>query len=241
MATIHGLDRRKGLDLILHTPGGEVAATESLVEYLRAMFGRDIRAIVPHLALSAGTMIALSCREIVMGKHSRIGAIDPQRGPFAAHGIIAEFRRAREEILENPQMALVWQPILASYSPTLVGECQQAIEWSQEIVFRWLTSNMFRGDRDRNKKAERVVKALGEPRRTKSHARHISPARARSLGLKITPLEENQDLQDAVLSVHHACLQSIAETSAFKLIENQNGVAFVSSVQQVMQYPARGV
>ena len=42
MATIHQLDRSLGLDLILHTPGGETAATESLVDYLRAMFGTDI-------------------------------------------------------------------------------------------------------------------------------------------------------------------------------------------------------
>jgi ClpP class serine protease len=59
MATIHQLDRSKGLDLLLHTPGGDTAATESLVDYLRSMFGTDIRAIVPQLAMSAGTMIAL--------------------------------------------------------------------------------------------------------------------------------------------------------------------------------------
>lgn len=47
MTVIHKLDRSKGLDLILHTPGGETAATESLVDYLRAMFGTDMRAIVP--------------------------------------------------------------------------------------------------------------------------------------------------------------------------------------------------
>ena len=46
MACVHELDRSKGLDLILHTPGGEMAATESLVDYLRAMFGTNIRAIV---------------------------------------------------------------------------------------------------------------------------------------------------------------------------------------------------
>src|SRR5271166_1261288 len=39
MATIHELDRSKGLDLLLHTPGGETSATESLVDYLRSMFG----------------------------------------------------------------------------------------------------------------------------------------------------------------------------------------------------------
>lgn len=56
MATIHELDRSLGLDLILHTPGGDVAATESIVDYLRSMFSNDIRVIVPHMAMSAGTM-----------------------------------------------------------------------------------------------------------------------------------------------------------------------------------------
>jgi len=54
MTVVHGLDRAKGLDLLLHTPGGESAATESLVDYLRAMFGENIRAVVPQLAMSAG-------------------------------------------------------------------------------------------------------------------------------------------------------------------------------------------
>lgn len=34
MLNVHGLDRSKGLDLILHTPGGDLAATESIVDYL---------------------------------------------------------------------------------------------------------------------------------------------------------------------------------------------------------------
>src|SRR5439155_11818059 len=78
MACIHQMDRSKGLDLILHTPGGEMTATESLVDYLRAMFGTNIRALIPQLALSAGTMIACASKEIVMGKESSIGPIDPQ-------------------------------------------------------------------------------------------------------------------------------------------------------------------
>jgi len=35
MSTIHEMDHSKGLDLVLHTPGGDMAATESLVDYLR--------------------------------------------------------------------------------------------------------------------------------------------------------------------------------------------------------------
>lgn len=73
MQTVHGLDKSKGLDLILHTPGGNTAATESIVSYLHSIFGNNIRAFIPQIAMSAGTMIALSCKEIVMGKQSNIG------------------------------------------------------------------------------------------------------------------------------------------------------------------------
>ena len=58
MMAIHKLERDKGLDLILHTEGGNIAATQSLVDYLHKMFGDNIRALVPQIAMSAGTMIA---------------------------------------------------------------------------------------------------------------------------------------------------------------------------------------
>ena len=112
MTVIHELDRNIGVDLILHTPGGDTAATESLVHYLRAMFGTNIRAIVPQLAMSGGTMIACACREIVMGKQSSLGPVDPQFGGIPAHGVVEEFQRAKREIGENPASVPVWQPII---------------------------------------------------------------------------------------------------------------------------------
>ena len=60
------------LDLILHSPGGSPEAAEAIVGYLRARF-RHIRVLVPQLAMSAATMIACACNEIVMGKHSFLG------------------------------------------------------------------------------------------------------------------------------------------------------------------------
>ena len=71
MAAICGMDKSKGLDLVLHTPGGLLSAAESIVIYLKSVFGNNIRAIVPQIAMSAGTMMALSTKEIVMGKHSK--------------------------------------------------------------------------------------------------------------------------------------------------------------------------
>lgn len=102
MTCSHGVDRAKGLDLILHTPGGDVAATESLIDYLHSLYAGDIRAIVPQLAMSGGTLMAVSCKEIVMGRQSSIGPIDSQINNMPAQGIIQEFQRAAEESRKTP-------------------------------------------------------------------------------------------------------------------------------------------
>ena len=232
MATIHGMDRSKGLDLFLHTPGGDVAAAESLVSYLRAMFGTDIRAVVPQLALSAGTMIACACRQIIMGLHSSLGPIDPQMGGLPAHGIIEEFKQAAVEIGEDPAKIPVWQPIIAKYQPTLIGECQKAIKWSNDMVLEWLKTGMFAGSSKPGPsgRAKKVIKELSDHALTLSHARHIDLARAKEIGLNIVPLEDDDALQDAMLTVHHLCAQTIADTAVMKLVENQDGVTFAQSV-----------
>jgi hypothetical protein len=233
MSAIHGLDRDKGLDLLLHTPGGEAAATESLVDYLRSMFGTDVRAIVPQLAMSAGTMVALSCKEIVMGKHSSLGPIDPQIMGVPAHGVIEEFEKATEAIRADRSNIPVWQPIIAKYTPTLIGECRKAIAWSNQIVKDWLVSGMFAKLSDADSRADNVVRELGDHELTLSHSRHISLQRARELGLEVAALENDDAFQEAVLTVHHACLHTLAGTPTIKLIENHEGQAFVQQVQIV--------
>lgn len=230
MSAIHGLDRTKGLDLILHTPGGEIAATESLVDYLRSMFDTNIRAIVPQIALSAGTMVALACREIMMGKHSSLGPIDPQIMGIPAHGIIEEFKRAADEMIADHARIALWQPIIAKYNPTLIGEAEKAIAWANEMVQEWLVSGMFHGDPNAAAKAAQVVAQLGDHALTKSHARHISIKQAEQVGLKVMPIEGDQKLQEAILSVHHACILTLDATPAYKLIENHKGIAYIQTV-----------
>jgi ClpP class serine protease len=245
MATIHNLVRTRGLDLLLHTPGGDIAATESLVDYLRKMFGTNIRAIVPQLAMSAGTMIALSCKEIVMGKQSNLGPIDPQISMCPARGVLEEFRKAQEEIrdakTDQDRVARVatWQPIIAKYTPALIGECSKAVDWSAAMVIEWLKTGMFAADDKAEEKAQRIVTELNSHEETKTHARHIHADRLRELGVKITTLEEDEKLQDAVLTVHHACINTLGQTGALKIIENQESISFIvaAAVQQLSGIP----
>ena len=77
MTCVHTLDRTRGLDLIIHTEGGNIGATQSLVHYLQQMFEKDVRAIVPQIAMSAGTIVTCCTKSIVMGKQSNLGPIDP--------------------------------------------------------------------------------------------------------------------------------------------------------------------
>ncbi|MEK7142408.1 MAG: S49 family peptidase [Patescibacteria group bacterium] len=229
MATIHKLDRSKGLDLILHTPGGDIAATESLVDYLRKMFGKDIRAIIPQIAMSAGTMIACSCREIIMGKQSNLGPIDPQFNGIPAHGVLEEFKRALKEVKDDPKSIPIWQTVVAKYHPTFIGECKNAIDWSTEIVTKWLESNMFDSISNAKELADKVVEQLGSHEDTKTHARHIQIDEAKSFGLKIKSLETDfkNDFQDIVLTIHHAYMHTFANSAAIRIVENHLGNAIV--------------
>jgi ATP-dependent protease ClpP protease subunit len=230
MATIHKLDRKKGLDLILHTPGGDLAATESIVDYLYSMFGTNIRAIVPQICMSAGTMIALSCNEIMMGKQSNLGPIDPQIGGVPCQGVLDEFEQAKSDIKGNPNSAPLWQVIIAKYHPTFLGTCQKSIEWSEKLAEVWLARNMCI---DNAAMAKKILKEFSDHKTNKSHARHISKDKCKEIGLCIVDMEADNELQDLILTVHHSFMHTFTQATAVKVVENHNGIAYVEHVQQL--------
>lgn len=232
-----GLDRSKGLDLILHTPGGDLAATESLVFYLKKLFETDIRVFIPQIAMSAGTMMALASQTIVMGKQSNLGPIDPQYGGMSCAAVLEEFETALSDVKNDPSSVNVWSNIIRKYHPTFVGDCKKAIDWSEEIVKRWLTENMFCNSSDPDVDASRVVAYLSSHNNTYSHARHIHIDDLKNIGVNVIELEnldntkigECRDLQDCVLTIHHAYMNVFAQTSAIKIVENHTGSAMITS------------
>lgn len=227
MNAIYKMDKTKGLDLILHTPGGDVAATESIGNYLRSIFGTDIRCYIPQLALSGGTMLACCGKCIVMGKESSIGPIDPQFSGIPAHGVIEEFEDAKKALKEDPQSWPAWQTIISKYHPTFIGECAKAIQWSTDIASKWLSSGMFENSKSKSGKIQRVISALNNHKETRNHSRHIDIEEAQAIGLNIEPLEQDDELQDIVLSVHHAYMCTFWSTPAIKIIESGSGRAVI--------------
>lgn len=88
---------------------------------------------------------------------------------------------------------------------------------------------MFDKTRDEDKESiNRIAKALNEHDDSKTHDRHFDIEQCKNFGLKITDLEADQKLQDAILSLHHAYIFTIDNTNTVKIIENQRGKALVS-------------
>ena len=88
---------------------------------------------------------------------------------------------------------------------------------------------MFEGLPDAEDKANSVVENISHAL-TKSHSRHLHIDYLRNLGLNITALEDDAELQDKVLSIHHSTMITISSTKAAKIIENQNGVSFINTI-----------
>ena len=228
------------LDLILTSPGGSPEAAEAIMGYLRSRFDH-IRAVVPVAAMSAATMMALACDEILMGTHSQLGPIDPQftlptpEGPRSAPGqaIIDQFKMAKAEC-QDPKNIGAWLPLLRSLLPGLIAQCIHSQERAVAFVAEQLGMHMLEGDHD---KARSVARWFADFSRFKSHGRPVMIGDVQQQGLKVTRLEDDQRLQDLVLSVHHAARHTFNDTGTTKLIENHHGRAYLEILTPIVMQP----
>jgi ClpP class serine protease len=75
------------IDILLHTPGGLVLASEQIAYALRSHPAK-VTVLVPHYAMSGGTLVALAADEIVMDEAAVLGPVDPQLGDLPAAAIV---------------------------------------------------------------------------------------------------------------------------------------------------------
>ena len=246
MEVMHGVKEAE-LDLILHSPGGSIASADACVQYLRSKF-KHIRVFVPQAAMSAATMIACAADEVVMGKHSFLGPIDPQlilatslgARMIAAQAILDQFDRAKQEC-QDPSRLAVWLPMLQQYGPDLLVQCENVSALSKDLVREWLESYMFKGLTDGPAKAQHIAGWLANHANFKLHGKYINREVLRTNGLKIIDLEKDESQRENILSIFHAATHTFAHSGAVKIIENHIGNAYISSVQQVVMQQAPAV
>ena len=238
METISDLDSNE-LDLLLHSPGGSTEVAEQIVGYLRSKFD-SIRIIVPQAAMSAATLICCAADEVVMGHHSSLGPTDPQmllptktgQRWVPAQTIVDQFEEVDDKIQQGEEIAH-YTPILSQYDPGLKQEAKNAIDLTNKLAEDWAETYMFSGDPQATQKASDVSSYLSNHTNFLSHNRRLSRQHIdRETPMNVVGLEQNQDLQDAVLSVFHAVTASHGHKGYTKIIENHNKDRYVRRLQE---------
>ncbi|MDA8440881.1 MAG: ATP-dependent Clp protease proteolytic subunit [Peptococcaceae bacterium] len=162
------IGKTEKIDLFLHSYGGAVDTPFKVVTLIRE-FCDKFGVIVPFVAKSAASMIAIGADEIVMGPVSELGPIDP----LVKHPLYKELwipvqairyclDYIQRTIQENPEpdtAALALSPIMNKLDPWIIGDYEKAIKASKQYAQQLLASYMFKNQPE---KIEGATKALVE-------------------------------------------------------------------------------
>ncbi len=232
------------LDVIIHSPGGSPDATESIVKLLRSRF-KNIRFIIPSIAKSAATMLAMSGNEIILGEDAELGPTDPQmilngKQISPAHAILDQFEKAKEELNKNRDSIAAWLPILQQYGPSLLTECRNAIALTETLVKQWITDYMMKSEPRAKSTASFISKFLAGNKHL-SHGRSIDILELRKRKVKIKKGSECDPLLSNIIQdINYTITSTFSTTGAYKIFENYKGKGLYKIIQQqqFVQLPA---
>ncbi|MFO1126459.1 MAG: hypothetical protein U1E25_15035 [Methylocystis sp.] len=160
-------------DFFIQTPGGNVDATEKLIGILRQRL-KSWRVIVPSWAKSAGTVIALSSNDIVLGINSELGPIDPQ---WISNG------------LNIPCEILGSDPTQPHHIQQLA---QLAVKRMRQLAFNLLQNGMMSGKG--KQEIDDVLAKISSTNGYMSHGAVIDFSEAKALGLNVSFLQPDDEL-----------------------------------------------
>jgi len=164
------------IDILLHTPGGLVLASEQIAHAL-LRHPAKVSVLVPHYAMSGGTMIALAADDIIMDGNAVLGPVDPQIGQYPAVSILSAVKQKNINRVHDETL------ILADMA-------QKAMHQVEEFLVELLTDKMS------PEKAKTLAHTLSGGRWT--HDFPITCDRLKEMELPVTPSlpSEIYDLMD---------------------------------------------
>lgn len=171
---VHQTPPEQPIDLVLHTPGGLVLASLQIARALARHPG-PVRALIPHYAMSGGTLLAIAADEIVMSPHAVLGPLDPSIDEVPAASILRAVAQKDPKDVDDDTLILA-------------DQAQMAIRQLRESLTDLLLTRLGK------ERAEEVAVALTEGRWT--HDYPITPEQVTELGLKVST-----DMPESVLDM----------------------------------------
>lgn len=187
------LSKFQGLDLMVHSPGGMPEAAGDIIRVCRT-YSQSFRVIIPNMAMSAGTLLAMGSDVILMSATSKLGPIDPQmvyqtkEGAFmrAAQSFIQAFGSLVTEansLAASGQSITAHLHLLTKQDPSWIIECVRARNATVKLATRVLKAGMLKHKTDAEiAKVAADFLAKGDE---ESHGRRITPEEAQAMGLNV--------------------------------------------------------
>ncbi|MGE7727838.1 SDH family Clp fold serine proteinase [Bacillus cereus] len=244
------------LDIILETPGGSGEVAEDIVKLLREKYDH-ISVIVPGWAKSAGTLIAMSCDEILMEPASALGPIDAQISRegqvFSAEALLKGMDEIKREVQATNYLNPAYIPILQGISPGELQGAQNALDFAKVLVREWLVQYKFKdwnhhsttGEPvsldEKNQRADEIASCLCDHSKWLTHGRSIKIKDLEDMKLVINDYSQNEQLAEAIRS-YYTLLRMTLGTNIYKVyetIDSQIYKSVNSGDSEEMQLPSQ--
>lgn len=227
--------QRDSLDLILETPGGSGETAEDIVRLLRSQFG-ELNVLVPGVAKSAGTIMAMAADEILMEDGvSALGPIDAQMSwqgkTFSAYALLEGLNKIKKDVETNGTLNMAYVPILQGVSPGELEHAQNALDFAKVLVREWLATYKFKNwthhssdgrpvtDEEKAERANEIAALLCNHSHWRTHGRSIHVSDLRDMKLKITDYAESPELAEAIKRYFVLLQMTFQTTSIYKVFE----------------------
>ncbi|MCK4745236.1 Clp protease ClpP [Candidatus Parcubacteria bacterium] len=243
------------IDIIIETPGGSGEVAEDIVRLLHDKYD-EVGIIIPGWAKSAGTIIAMSGDEILMGSLSALGPIDAQLNwqgkHFSAHALIEGLEKIKKEIEKTGVLNKAYIPILQGISPGEIKNAENALKFAEDLVKKWLVKYKFKNwdihssnqksvtTEEKEARAKKIAKDLCNHGYWKTHGRSIKLKDFDKMRIKITDYSKNQNLNEAITR-YYTLLQMTFATTIYKVFETQGSQIYRFIAQNIPQQNPKNV
>lgn len=222
---IHNARRNEGLDLLLHTGGGDMDAAEKLISMVRNFVGTaELRVVIPDFAKSAGTLMALAADFVVMSDSSELGPIDPQivlndgNGNHMSTPIqsyLDAYHEHSAALSKNPN-DIAAQIMLQKFDPARLKVFEAARNRARVFAEDQLKLGMFRAPKTGN--FTQIAADLLDTTKWLSHGQMIGHQEAKDIGLAVEYLDPENELWKDYWQLY--CYQRVEIKEKQKLFES---------------------
>lgn len=220
---LHNVKKGTDLDLLLHTPGGDIDAAEKLVSLLHATAG-TLKVFVPDFAKSAGTLMAIGASKIIMSDSSELGPIDPQvnlndgKGNLIPHSVLhyLDAHETHTKTLATNPRDIAATIMLNKLDPTTVKLFEAVKMRARKLAEKQLLRHQAASGGSGGYTA--IAGKLMDITQYPSHGQMINHEDAFQMGLPIQYLEPTDGLWRLCWQLY--CVQRLAVTDKGKLFES---------------------